>query len=85
MIIKNALDFIINSTEFKALAKNLPESGVFCRNVDAKLLADVAKEMYYCEVYFDFGNAGNSMDDILARVQYHNDGSFSFLHLSNLE
>jgi hypothetical protein len=81
MIVKDAIDFILNSAEFKEVIKKLPENGAFCRELNVKLLADVPKKMYYCEVYFDYGNAGNSLDDILARAACHDDGAFSLLYI----
>jgi hypothetical protein len=80
MLINNAISFVINSSQFAQKVQQANLNINACRRLDTKLLADVASETYYFELYFDFGNAGQSTNDILARVKILTDGSFQFLY-----
>jgi len=79
MLINNAISFILQSNSFQQKVQDLSLNVNACRRLDIKLLADNT-ETFYFEVYFDFGNAGESTHDIYARVKILSDGSFSFLH-----
>ena len=80
MLISNAINFVINSPQFANKVQHFHLNINACRRLDTKLLADVASQTYYFELYFDFGNAGQSTNDILARVKILTDGSFQLLH-----
>lgn len=80
MLIKNAIDFIINSNRFSDKVHDLQLNVNACRRLDVRMLADNELQTYYFEIYFDFGNAGQSTHDINARIKIHPDGSFSYLH-----
>jgi len=80
MLIKNAISFILESTNFQNKVQDLNLNVNACQRLDIQMLADNATETFYFEIYFDFGNAGPSSNDISARLKIHSDGSFSFLH-----
>lgn len=80
MLVKNAIDFIIDSPPFQKKVTDLGLNVNACRMLEIRLLADNQTSIYYFEVYFDFGNAGPSTHDINARIKINSDGSFSFLH-----
>ncbi len=80
MLIKNAVDFVTNSNRFQNRLTELNLNKNACRRVDVRLLADIEQEMHYFEFYFDFGNAGPSVNDIVARLKILPDGSFSYLY-----
>ncbi len=78
MLLQDALRFIIQSHKFTNAVAGYPQQGAFCRGIDIKLHHDVSTNALYCEAYFDYGHAGESTDDIIAKVSY-NQGQFENL------
>lgn len=84
MIIQNALVFITNSNKFASAIANYPANGAFCRSIDIKIIYDENTKSVYYEAYFDYGDPGQSPNDILAKVKYDN-GDFKDLYVTKVK
>ncbi len=82
MLLEEALTHITNSIDFKQAVSNYPQQGAFCRNILIRLQVDPGNNnSIYCDANFDYGQPGNSKNDIRATVIYRN-GDFKDVQVS---